>query len=449
VVSKNVLAGALVCALLGQPGLGQPAQEQAQQSAAQQQQIPDGPKPQIPDAPKPQGLGPVTPGRGATPDSSGNTSSTSQDNSVPNKLPETTAPKPDDGQQPEVPAAGQGPEYVIRARVNFVEIPFTVKDNKGQLVSGLTWREVRVYENNLRQQPALFTTDAFPLSVALVIDQSMTFDNMAKVNNSLGALQGAFTPYDEIAVFTYNNGPKMVTAFTAGPSARLTQALDRSKQTGREPMMYSSGPLSQNISINGGQDRYTDPNTNSSHGTSQLSIPNVPREVHTLNDAILAAATELAKTKTGRRRIVYVISNGNEYGSKAKYSEVVKYLNTNKIAVYGTLVGSSALPVTGFLDRMHLPLTMRDNILPAYAKATGGNFDGEVRQKGIETSFAKIATEVRTQYTIGYYTHEPFIDGKYRSVEVKVLRPNLTVISKPGYWPTAQETTPTGVMPAK
>ncbi|HEY1994384.1 MAG TPA: VWA domain-containing protein, partial [Edaphobacter sp.] len=364
------------------------------------------------------------------------------------KLPETAAQKADDGQQPDIPAAGQGPEFILHVRTNFVEIPFTVKDNKGNLVSGINWREVRVYENNLRQQLSLFTTDAFPLSVALVIDQSMTFDNMAKVNDSLGALQGAFTPYDEVAVFTYNNGPKMVTAFTAGPSARLTQALDRSKQTGREPMMYSSGPLSQNININNGQDRYTDPNTNSSHGTSQLSIPNVPRDVHTLNDAILEAATALAKTAPGRRRIVYVISDGKEYGSKAKYSEVVKYLNTNKIGVFGTLVGDSALPVTGFLDRMHLPLTMRDNILPAYAKATGGNFDGEFRRKGIETSFAKIATEVRTQYTIGYYTHEPFIDGKYRSVEVKVLRPNLTVISKPGYWPTAQESTPPAVAPA-
>jgi VWFA-related protein len=444
------LAGALVCALLGQPGLGQPAPEQAQQSAAPQQQIPDGPKPQIPDAPKPQMLpGDVlTPGRGTTPDSNGDTSSTSQENAVPSKLPETAAQKADDGQQPDMPAAGQGPEYVIRARVNFVEIPFTVKDNKGNLVSGINWREVRVYENNLRQQPSLFTTDAFPLSVALVIDQSMTFDNMAKVNNALGALQGAFTPYDEVAVFTYNNGPKMVTAFTAGPSARLTQALDRSKQTGREPMMYSSGPLSQNININNGQDRYTDPNTNSSHGTSQLAVPNVPRDVHTLNDAILEAATALAKTAPGRRRIVYVISDGREYGSKAKFTEVCKYLNQNKIGVFGTLVGDSALPVTGFLDRIHLPLTIRDNILPAYAKQTGGNFDGEFRQKGIETSFAKIATEVRTQYTIGYYTHEPFIDGKYRQVEVKVLRPNLTVISKPGYWPTAQESAPPTVAQA-
>ena len=51
---------------------------------------------------------------------------------------------------------------------------FTVKDSKGAEVAGLTWRDVRVYENNLRQQLAWFTVDPFPLSVALVIDQSMT-----------------------------------------------------------------------------------------------------------------------------------------------------------------------------------------------------------------------------------------------------------------------------------
>jgi VWFA-related protein len=430
--------------------LGQPVQQQAQQSATPQHPIPDGPTPQtaIPDAPKPQELpvGAVTPGKGSTVDTNP-TSSTSDDSSVPTKLPETAAQKADDGKEPDLPEAGQGPQYVLHTGVNFVEIPFTVKDSKGKLVPGLTWRDVRVYENNLRQQLSLFTTDAFPLSVALVIDQSLGFENMAKVNNSLAALQGAFTPYDEVAVFTYNNGPKMVTDFTAGPSARLTQALERSKTTGREMAYIPGGGLSQNISINNGAESYIDPNTNSSHGRSQLGIQNLPREVHTLNDAILAAATSLAKTPPGRRRIVYVISDGKEYGSTAKFSQVVKYLNTNKIAVFGTLVGDSSLPVVGFLDRMHLPLMMRDNILPAYALDTGGNFDGEFRQRGIETSFAKIAEEVRTQYTVGYYTHEPFIDGKYRQIEVKVLRPNLTVLAKRGYYPTAENAGSTGITP--
>jgi VWFA-related protein len=428
--------------------LGQPARELAQQTTPQQQPLPDGPKPQaIPDAPRPQGLPAVVPGKGTTPDSNGDTTSSSDDAAVPNKLSEA-AQKIDDGKEPELPAAGEGAQaFTLRQQVNFVEIPFTVKDSKGRQVPGLTWREVRIYENNLRIQPAVFTTDAFPMSVALVIDQSLGFDNMAKVNNSLAALQGAFTPYDEVALFTYNNGPKLVTDFTAGPSARLTQALERSKSTGREMSYIPGGGLNQNIAYNNGADSYIDPNTNNTHGRSIVGIQNPPRDVHTLNDAILAAATSLSKAATGRRRIIFVISDGKEYGSTAKFNEVVKYLNQNKIAVFGTLVGDSSLWGVGFLDRMHLPLMMRDNILPAYANATGGNFDGEFRQKGIENSFAKIAAEVRNQYTVGYYTHEPFIDGKYRQVEVKVLRPNLTVMAKKGYWPTAEATPAPGITP--
>ncbi len=124
--------------------------------------------------------------------------------------------------------------------MNFVQIPFTVKDSKNHLVPGLTWRDVRVYENGVRQQLRLFTTDPFPLSVALVIDQSVTFDTMEKINNSLSALQGAFTPYDEVAVFTYNNGVTKQTDFTAAQSARLGVILERSpRATGREPLMDS------------------------------------------------------------------------------------------------------------------------------------------------------------------------------------------------------------------
>jgi len=433
VVKTSLLAGSLALALLAPAGWQAMAQ-----SSGQQQSIPDAPKPQ------PLPIGPITPGIGtAAPDTSYATQSTSDTEGPGSSLPAAKQSSKDDGPAPDIPASGQGPEYVIHARVNFVEVPFTVKDSKGREVPGLTWRDVRVYENGLRQQLALFSTDSWPLSVALVIDQSMTYDNMTKVNNALAALQGAFASSDEVAVFTYNNGPRMQTAFTGAQSARLTAVLERSKSTGREPIYYdTAGPLGQNINLNGGALSNIDPNTNATHGRSMSGIQNVPKETHTLNDAILAAATSLSKTPKGRRRIVYVISDGKEYGSQASVKEVIKYLQTNRIAVYGTLVGDSSLPVIGFLNHIHLPLSMRDNVLPAYTIATGGNLDGEFRQKGIEQSFARIAREVRTQYTIGYYTHEPFIDGKYRTIEVKVLRPNLTVIAKKGYYPTASDAMP-------
>jgi len=49
-------------------------------------------------------------------------------------------------------------------RVNFVEVPVTVKDSKGKLVAGLTYRDFKVFENETREPIAFFTTDSFPLS---------------------------------------------------------------------------------------------------------------------------------------------------------------------------------------------------------------------------------------------------------------------------------------------
>ena len=86
---------------------------------------------------------------------------------------------------------------------------------------------------------------------------------------------------------------------------------------------------------------------------------------------------------------------------------------------------------------------MRDNLLSQYAAQTGGQVDPELRTKGIEESFSRITEQVRTMYTVGYYSHEPFIDGKYRPIDIRVLRTGLTVIAKPGYYPAAQTVAPT------
>jgi VWFA-related protein len=422
---KSVLAGSLAFVMLGAQ-----AQQQAGLETVAQQAIPDAPKPQT-SLPSP---GTIAPGKGTTSTSSG------EDTPATANAPTSSVPAGQGGdqaeKQPEVTTEGRD-VFTLKVAANFVDIPFTVKDSKSRLVAGLQARDIRVYENGVFQPITDFTVDRFPLSVALVIDQSMTRDNMDRVNDALGSLQGAFAPYDEVAVFTYNNGPRMVTDFTASQSARLTQAVEVSKASGRDVMMAGSldGPLSQNTIVN---NQNFDPNTSTKRGHSGLQ-QTVPREVHTLNDAILAAATALSKSQRERRRVIYVISDGKEFGSVAKQKEVIEYLQKNKIGVYGTLVGDSSLPVLGFLDRIHLPLMMRGNVLYAYAGATGGNLDSEFRTGEIEKSFARIISEAGNQYTLGYYTHEPFIDGKYRGVEVRVLRPDLTVIAKKGYYPSAMD----------
>jgi VWFA-related protein len=255
---------------------------------------------------------------------------------------------------------------------------------------------------------------------------------MDKVNTSLSALQGAFAPYDAVAVYTYNNGVTEQTTFTAAQGNRLGEALRRSKSEGREPFMGWGGPLSQTTTKNNQQ---VDPNTAPIRNQQSMN-PTIPKEYHLLYDALFAAAQSLATVDPIRRRVLYVVSDGKEYGSKVKEKELIRYLQTHKISVYATLVGDSSVPGLGFLDRIHLPLTMRNDALPRITAATGGQTDPEFRPRGIENSFAEITRTVRTLYTVGYYTHESPLDGRFRHTEVKVMRPDLTVIAPDGYYPT-------------
>jgi VWFA-related protein len=420
----------------------------SQVALAQQQQptVPDAP---VPQAPKPLASdvnGPITPGKGAGDIPSGPTSSSNppaQQQPAPSShMPSNQGKDQVQVAPPEIPAAGEGVERaatIIRLHVNFVEVPVTVKDTKGKLVPGLTSRDFKVFENDTREPLAFFTTDSFPLSIAFVIDQSLTSDVMAKVNNSLGAIQGALTPFDEVAVFSYNNGAQNRSGgFTGAQSARVPYVLSMTKAAGEEMLVpVNSGPLAGcNVRQNG---NCVDPNLQPGRSAGGSTFMTIPKEIHTLNDAILAAAKELSTRPQGRRRIIYVISDGKEYGSKATYKEVLRYLETNKTAVYGTLVGDSARWGEGYVSRVHLPFTMYDNILAKYILATGGTPDFERGLDGIEKSYAEIAKEARNQYTLGYYSNQPVIDGKFRKIEVRLERPGMEIIAKQGYYPSAQD----------
>jgi VWFA-related protein len=408
-------------------------------ASAQQQSVPDAPAPQNP-APLSDVTGPITPGIGAgteTPAGNGspNSSSTVQ------QPPPTSRPAAPAQPIQSTPPENQNAEqlgYTLRVQTTYVEVPVTVKDNKGNLVPGLTWRDFRIFENGVYQPLKVFSVDPMPLSIAFVIDQSLTSDVMARVNESLGAIQGALTPYDELAIFSYANGPQERTGFTGAQSARVPAVLALTKATGTEELLpFNTGPMAGcNVHVNG---NCADPNLQPGRSAGSGAFITLPKEIHTLNDALLSAAKELSTRPKGRRRIIYVISDGKEAGSKAKYSDVLRYLQTNNIAVWGTLVGDSARWGEGYLSRFHLPFQMYDNLLVKYIYATGGQPDSEKGLTGIEKSYAKIAIEARNQYTLVYSTHESVYDSKYRNIDVRVERPGLEVYAKRGYYPSAED----------
>jgi VWFA-related protein len=416
----------------------------AQQPA--QQPVPDAPVPQNPAPQNNNGLtdlkNQVAPGKATAPDVDPNQPPPQQ--STPATPGTAPAPPADDNEQqqepPEIGNKGSNPFILPPTGVNIVVVPVTVRDKKGALVPGLTYRDFRVYENKERQRITYFSTDAVPLSVAFVIDQSVSEGTMRKVNESLSAVTGAFTPYDEIAVYTYNNGPKKITDFTGAQGNRLPAALEAAKRPGRDAgVPVLSGPLASGPTING---KSVDPNLDrgSAGGIDGFITP--PREVHTLNDAILYAAKDLSQRPKGRRRIIYVVSDGKESGSKATIKEVVRYLQGNNISVYATMVGDAATWGYGYLDRIKLPLLPANNVLPKYTVATGGSLDAEFQTNGMERSFSKIADEVRTQYTIEYHSPTKTLDSRFRTIEVTMPgRPGFDITAKAGYYPNATNTT--------
>jgi VWFA-related protein len=333
-----------------------------------------------------------------------------------------------------MPKSGQDASaFLIRVPVNYVDVPVTVRDKHHQLVAGLTFRQFKVYEDGQRQNIAFFSVDPFPLSVAFVIDQSLPGDIMRKVNDSLGAVAGAFSPADSVAVLTYNTSPEVMTDFTASQGPRLVAALQSAKRPGRDIGVPTiDGPFALGPQINGHD---VDPNLDPQRGNSGPFV-NLPKEIHPLNDAILAAARLLAKQPRGRRRIIYVVTDGKESGSKATQREVVQYLLTNNISVYGTIVGDSAIWGLGYLDKKHLPLLPTNNVMPRYIALTGGSLDSELSENGIQKSFSDITGSVRTQYTLGYYSHQPTISEKRHSIDVDVDVPGLDVSAKAYYYPS-------------
>ncbi len=338
----------------------------------------------------------------------------------------TTVPE---GGAPAGHTGGSDELFKITVNTNQVVVPVMVKDDSGRLVNGLLSRDFSVFEDGKKQKLNFFTTDPFALSAAVLFDTGMPDVAVQKVIQTFSAMEGAFSQFDEVSLYTYSTSVTKVTDFAA-VGRRLNAALDSLKLvTGRNngPPVVSGplgpqGPIVNGVPIDAGAPRTINP----------------PKEPHVLNDAIVAAALDLRKRDRSRRKVIFIISDGREYGSNASYSDTLKVLLSNGIQVYGVALEASAIPVYGSLQKLHVPLTGSrlgySNILPKYANATGGEIFSGFSRDAIEDTYARALGDARNQYTLGYLTHAT-PSSTHREIEVMVARPDLTVTSKEGYYP--------------
>jgi VWFA-related protein len=316
--------------------------------------------------------------------------------------------------------------YKIVVNTNQVLIPVRVTDDSGRNVDGLLPADFSVYEDGRKENMNFFTSDPFALSAAVIIDLGMPDVAVQKVNQTLSALEGAFSQFDEVAIYSYSQVTSKMADF--GPAGKkLTEVLERLKfAQGRDngPAIVDGpfgpqGPVVNGVPIDPQQ--------------PHVRVP--PQESHVLNDAILAASLDLRKREKTRRKVIFVISDGQEHNSSARYSDVLKTLLTNGISVYGVGVGGAAIPGYGKIQRIHFPRSgYYGDLLPRYANATAGEFLPEGSRNDIENAYQRIIGDARNQYTLGYVTRATASEA-YRQIEVRIARPNLKVYARDGYYP--------------
>jgi VWFA-related protein len=349
-------------------------------------------------------------------------------NSHPAAEPSNTPP----GGAPSEAAAADHPEdgiassrndlFIFRSRVTFVEVPVTVKYPNGHLVEGLSAKDFAVYEDGEERNLSYFSTEPFPLSVAVIVDTNLPSSTLKKINDTLPALVAAFSEFDEVALYRYGNSVQQVQGFT--PSGMISSsALQQLKRTG----------IQGGVPVTGGP--FGVPSINNHPVEPQVpDVQQTPREADVLNDAILKAAQDLSRReKLVRRRVIFVISDGRDSRSNARYEEVRKYLLSQNITVYGLGVDVAAMPVYDKLNRIRVPGFGYGDILSRYVIATGGYTFAEFNQQSIEQAYAKITDEARNQYTLGYNTTAT-LSSAYHSIDVHVHRQNLEVTAKTGYY---------------
>src|SRR5213083_2523315 len=208
-------------------------------------------------------------------------------------------------------AYAQEPDYKIRAKVDLVVVPVTVKGGGDKLVTGLNKEDFVVLEDGQPQTVANFTVDPVPLSAAVVVDTGLPPETLTKIQKTFSALAGAFSQFDEVAVYRYDKFVTKMLDFSAAEANKVQIAMNTLREVKPRNTNDSNlprGPFSTPGPVINGAPVVLP-------GQVGVVITSPPKVTNVLNDALFEAASDLATREHNRRKIVLVISDGQNNGN--------------------------------------------------------------------------------------------------------------------------------------
>src|SRR5580700_6945470 len=351
---------------------------------------------------------------------SGPPGTTQQQNSKPPVQPGQMAPPPAppvqappvQTPQPQTSKQASDARQAIKIRTNLVIIPVTVKNRDSQLIGDLQRDEFRVFCDNVEQQIVFFTSDPFPLSAVVLIDNDLSIKSADQVQKSLTAISGGFGPNDEVAIVTYDQFPNTVSEFSFNNDLLFTQ-LKRLDLHSHYPGSPVGGPLTSGATSNGHSLETGAPTT---LGVQQQ------KQDKDMDDAVYAAGQMLQSRGRDRRKIIFLISDGNNSRSNEHtLDQTLQLLLKSDVSVYSISVG-------------HALGQKESTRLERYATSTGGDTFYAGKDRGLENLYASVTEQARNQYTITFQPQDTDRGKDYHSIEVRVRRPDLDVTARQGYY---------------
>ena len=293
-------------------------------------------------------------------------------------------PKP---QQPKEQESEQGDDTKIILRSDLVILDVTVVDPSNKPVMDLKQTDFVVTEDKTPQKIEHFSREQVPVSLVFTIDTSGSMrPKLETVVKASVNLVKESRKDDEMAVIEFKDQPELLEEFTGD----VNDVID---------------------TLNG---------LVASRQTAML-------------DALYLAADYASKEGKNRRKAVLLVTDGLEKDSYYKFNEVVDHLRETDVQIY----------LIGFISDLDSDSSLfkkstkekAAGLLSKLAEETGGKAFFPKELSEVHAIAEQISTDLRTQYSIGYYPTNSKKDGSFRAVKVQVNAGNrkLAARTRNGY----------------
>jgi VWFA-related protein len=292
----------------------------------------------------------------------------------------------------------------FKVDVNVVNLFFNVKDKRGALIPSLNREQLEVYEDGKPQTIKYFNAESdLPLTLGLLLDTSLSQEQVLASEKQVASsfLREVLRPKDLAFLISFDVNVDLLHDYT-NSNDELRSALSRAR-------VNSGGGGGSLPGMGGG------PFPGSS----------IPRGT-LLFDAIYLAGYEKLASEVGRKAMI-ILTDGGDQGSKMGVQDAIEAAQKADAVAYVILIADrgfyGGLGYTGDRDMKKL------------AEACGGRvIEVGNKPEKLRDAFAQIASELRSQYSIGYTPTNTKPDGTFRRVEIRPKSKDYRVQARTGYF---------------